>query len=92
MCVCVCQGSASVGVKSTTSVVMVALKRSSSELSAHQKKIYHIDDHVGVAISGLTSDARMLRYGSGHSRFSPFTCKLMALFSVPFYGLGLWKW
>ncbi len=63
-CVVLVQGSAAVGIKSATSVVMVALKRSTSELSAHQKKMYHIDDHVGVAIAGLTSDARMLRWAS----------------------------
>ena len=33
------QGSATVGIKSKTHVVLVALKRAPSELSAHQKKI-----------------------------------------------------
>lgn len=55
------QGSATVGIKSSTHVLLVALKRSTSELSSHQKKIYHIDDHVGLSIAGLTSDGRMLR-------------------------------
>lgn len=54
------QGSASVGLKSKTHAVVVALKRAPSELSAHQKKIFRIDDHVGVSIAGLTSDARIL--------------------------------
>ncbi|XP_071942529.1 proteasome subunit alpha type-1-like [Antedon mediterranea] len=54
------QGSATVGLKSKTHAVVVALKRASSELSAHQKKIIPIDDHVGVSIAGLTSDARLL--------------------------------
>ena len=36
-------------------------QRAASELSAHQKKILPIDDHVAVAIAGLTSDARLLR-------------------------------
>lgn len=54
------QGSATVGIKSHTHVLLVALKRSTSELSAHQKKIYCIDSHVGVSIAGLTSDGRML--------------------------------
>ncbi|XP_022108919.1 proteasome subunit alpha type-1-like [Acanthaster planci] len=54
------QGSATVGLKSKTHAVLVALKRASSELSAHQKKIIPIDDHVGVSIAGLTSDARLL--------------------------------
>ncbi|XP_038047155.1 proteasome subunit alpha type-1-like [Patiria miniata] len=54
------QGSATVGLKSKTHAVLVALKRASSELSAHQKKIIPIDDHVGISIAGLTSDARLL--------------------------------
>lgn len=54
------QGSATVGVKNKTHAVLVALKRASSELSAHQKKVIPIDDHVGISIAGLTADARML--------------------------------
>lgn len=53
------QGSATVGVKSKTHVVLVALKRASSELSAHQKKIVKIDDHLGISLAGLTADARI---------------------------------
>ena len=54
------QGSATVGVKSKTHVVLVALKRASSELSAYQKKIVPIDDHLGISIAGLSADARIL--------------------------------
>lgn len=54
------QGSACVGIKSKTHAVLIALKRAPSELSAHQKKILPIDDHVGVSIAGLTADARLL--------------------------------
>ena len=54
------QGSVTVGIKSKTHVVLVALKRSSNELSSYQKKIYPIDDHVAMSIAGLTSDGRML--------------------------------
>lgn len=54
------QGSACVGLKSKTHAVLVSLKRSSSELGAYQKKIFKIDDHIGIAISGLTADARLL--------------------------------
>ncbi|XP_058804517.1 proteasome subunit alpha type-1 [Phymastichus coffea] len=53
-------GSATVGLKSKTHAVIVALKRATSELSSHQKKIFPIDRHVGIAMSGLTADARML--------------------------------
>ena len=54
------QGSATVGLKSKTHVVLVALKRSTSELSAYQNKIFPVDDHVGVSIAGLTADGRLL--------------------------------
>lgn len=53
-------GSATVGLKSETHAVLIALKRASSELSAYQKKLINIDDHIGMSISGLTADARIL--------------------------------
>lgn len=53
-------GSATVGLKNKTHAVLIALKRASSELSAYQKKVIPIDLHVGITISGLTADARML--------------------------------
>jgi len=54
------QGSATVGVKSKTHAVLVALKRSQSELVSPQKKIEKVSSHIAVSISGLTSDARSL--------------------------------
>ncbi|CAG8703307.1 10698_t:CDS:2 [Dentiscutata erythropus] len=54
------QGSAAVGLRSNTHVVLLALKRSSGELASYQKKLTIIDDHLGIAIAGLTSDARVL--------------------------------
>ena len=54
------QGSATVGVKSQTHAVLVALKRASSELSAYQKKVMILDDHLGMSIAGLTADAKSL--------------------------------
>jgi len=54
------QGSAVVGVRSKTHAVLVALKRAPHELASHQKKIIFIDDHIAIAIAGLTSDARVL--------------------------------
>lgn len=54
------QGSAVVGMRSKTHVILATLKRSSSELASHQKKLSAVDDHVGVAIAGLTADARVL--------------------------------
>lgn len=41
-------------------MVLLALKRSTGELASYQKKLIRIDDHIGIAIAGLTSDARVL--------------------------------
>ncbi|XP_074596064.1 proteasome alpha6 subunit [Brevipalpus obovatus] len=72
------QGSATIGLKNGTHAILLALKRSTSELSAHQKKIFHIDDHVGMSIAGLTADARVLarfmRNECANQRFSHDTC------------------
>lgn len=54
------QGSCCVGLKSKTHSVIAVIKRNSSKLSEYQKKIFHIDDHIGIAIAGLTADARVL--------------------------------
>ena len=54
------QGSATVGLKSKTHAVLVALKRAQSELATHQKKILHVDNHIGISIVGLSADARLL--------------------------------
>ncbi|GAA94266.1 uncharacterized protein L969DRAFT_275514 [Mixia osmundae IAM 14324] len=54
------QGSAAVGLRSKTHVVLLTLKRSTGELASYQKKLIRIDDHIGIAIAGLTSDARVL--------------------------------
>jgi len=62
------QGMPIVGLKSKTHAVLVALKRSSSDLAAFQKKIFKVDDHMAIAIAGLTADARLL------SRFMQTEC------------------
>ncbi|KAI9105389.1 nucleophile aminohydrolase [Phlyctochytrium arcticum] len=54
------QGSACVGVRSNSHVVLLALKRSAGELASYQKKLIRVDDHIGMAFAGLTSDARVL--------------------------------
>ncbi|GAA30927.1 hypothetical protein CRM22_008557 [Opisthorchis felineus] len=54
------QGSAAIALKNQDHALIVALKRAPSELSSYQEKIITIDDHVGVAIAGLTADGRML--------------------------------
>ncbi|RKF71621.1 putative proteasome subunit alpha type-6 [Golovinomyces cichoracearum] len=54
------QGSVVVGIASKTHAVLVVLKRNAEELSSYQKKIIPIDEHVGLALAGLASDARVL--------------------------------
>ncbi|GAA5925196.1 proteasome core particle subunit alpha 6 [Sporobolomyces koalae] len=54
------QGSACVGLRSDTHAILLGLKRSTGELASYQKKLIRIDDHLGIAIAGLTSDARVL--------------------------------
>jgi len=41
-------------------VVLAGLKRSPNELASYQKKLSKIDDHMGIAMSGLTADGRSL--------------------------------
>mmetsp|Transcript_25237 Transcript_25237/g.58303 ORF Transcript_25237/g.58303 Transcript_25237/m.58303 type:complete len:262 (-) Transcript_25237:216-1001(-) len=54
------QGSAVVGLRSSKSTVLGALKRSVNELSSHQKKLMVIDSHMAIGIAGLTADARSI--------------------------------
>ncbi len=56
------RGSPIVGVKSEEGVVLAVLEPQLSKLAAprNSKKIFRLDDHVGVAIAGLSPDARVL--------------------------------
>lgn len=55
------QGSTAIGLKNKdTHAVVVALKRNFHELASYQKKMIPVDDHIGVAIAGLTADGRIL--------------------------------
>jgi len=56
------RGSPIVGVKSPDGVVLAAIEPKQSRLAApiNSKKIYKIDEHVAVAIAGLSPDARVL--------------------------------
>eukprot|EP00210_Caulerpa_lentillifera_P006121 g5848.t1 len=49
-----------ISLQSKEYVVLATLKRSQSELSFYQRKVFKIDDHLGIAISGLTADGRIL--------------------------------
>jgi len=54
------QGSICVGLRNKTHTVLATLKKSKSELASFQEKIFKVDEHVGMAISGLTADARVI--------------------------------
>ncbi|KAG6475113.1 proteasome subunit alpha type-1-like [Zingiber officinale] len=54
------QGAAAVGLRSTSHVVLATVNKATSDLSSYQKKVFKVDDHIGVAISGLTADGRVL--------------------------------
>jgi 20S proteasome subunit alpha 6 len=54
------QGSAAIGLRSDTHVVLGTLLRAASELSSYQRKVFKIDEHMGIAIAGLNADGRVL--------------------------------
>ncbi|KAG6496382.1 hypothetical protein ZIOFF_044243 [Zingiber officinale] len=54
------QGAAAVGLRSASHVVLATVNKAASDLSSYQKKVFKIDDHIGVAIAGLTADGRVL--------------------------------
>eukprot|EP00735_Rhodelphis_limneticus_P011411 TRINITY_DN44_c0_g1::TRINITY_DN44_c0_g1_i1::g.14729::m.14729 TRINITY_DN44_c0_g1::TRINITY_DN44_c0_g1_i1::g.14729 ORF type:complete len:259 (-),score=47.51,sp/Q9R1P4/PSA1_MOUSE/56.56/5e-99,Proteasome/PF00227.21/2.3e-51,Proteasome_A_N/PF10584.4/2.8e-11 TRINITY_DN44_c0_g1_i1:75-851(-) len=54
------QGLVVLGLRSDNYAVVASLRRPFSELSAHQKKIFEVDQHCGIAFAGLTADARVL--------------------------------
>ena len=56
------RGTTAVGIKAQDGIVLIVDKRISSKLleAASIEKIFKIDDHIGVASSGLVGDARAL--------------------------------
>lgn len=54
------QGMPTVGIRSDKYAVVACVMHSPSEFSSFQPKIFRIDEHIGVAISGLTADGRGL--------------------------------
>jgi len=54
------QGTPVLGLRSDTHVVLASFKKAQSELAQHQQKIFKVDDHMAIGISGLTADARVL--------------------------------
>jgi 20S proteasome subunit alpha 6 len=60
-CSAVDQGSVVLGLRNKKFAVLVGLKRAPSKLAMHQEKIFKIDSHVGIGVSGLISDGRRLQ-------------------------------
>ena len=56
------QGMPTVGLKSKTHAIIACVMHAPSEFSSHQPKIFKIDQHIGVAISGLTADGRFFAH------------------------------
>ncbi|KAJ0411186.1 hypothetical protein ATCC90586_008902 [Pythium insidiosum] len=54
------QGSACLGLTSKKLAVLCGIKRQNVKLAEHLKKIFEVDEHIGMAIAGLTADARSL--------------------------------
>lgn len=54
------QGSAICGLRSKTTAVLAAIRRSASDLASPQLKLFRIDDHMAIGVSGLIADARGL--------------------------------
>ena len=46
--------------QSSTHIVLASIKRTSAEMGTFQRKLFKIDDHLGIGVSGLISDGRNL--------------------------------
>lgn len=54
------QGTLSLALKSKDFSVILAVKKNPSKLACYQEKIFQINQHNTVVISGITADARVL--------------------------------
>ncbi|VWU48418.1 proteasome subunit alpha type-1, putative [Hepatocystis sp. ex Piliocolobus tephrosceles] len=54
------QGTCAIAIKSKDFAVVCGLKKSVNKLSYPQEKLFKIDEHIGVTMSGITSDAKIL--------------------------------
>ena len=59
-CEAVTQGTICMALKSKTAGVLLALKKNPTKLANYQEKVHKISPQIGVAISGMTADARVL--------------------------------
>ena len=54
------QGSICLAIRSENEAVLVSVKKNPSKLACYQEKIFKISDTIGIGISGMTGDARIL--------------------------------
>ena len=54
------QGSISIGLRSNTHAIVVGLKRSPHEMAGYQEKVFKLDNNVGLSMSGLIVDGRLI--------------------------------
>mmetsp|Transcript_27500 Transcript_27500/g.66895 ORF Transcript_27500/g.66895 Transcript_27500/m.66895 type:complete len:253 (-) Transcript_27500:69-827(-) len=54
------QGSACAALKSDDYAVLACVMRKESDLGSHQEKLFKVDEHMGIGISGLIADGRVL--------------------------------
>ncbi|CCI41834.1 unnamed protein product [Albugo candida] len=54
------QGSVCLGLTSNDYVVLCGIKRQNDKLAQHQRKLYKIDEYMGIGMAGLHADARTL--------------------------------
>jgi 20S proteasome subunit alpha 6 len=54
------QGSICLALCSETDAVLLAVKKNPTKLACYQEKIFKISDSIGIGISGMTGDARIL--------------------------------
>lgn len=59
-CEAVKQGSATIGLKSKTHALLIALKRAQNDLCDHHAKIVPVSSHCSLSMSGLTADGRSM--------------------------------
>ncbi|MFB6077260.1 MAG: proteasome subunit alpha, partial [Candidatus Nanohaloarchaea archaeon] len=60
------KGSTSVGVVDDDGVVLAATRENPELQSRNPDKVFKVDDHVGVSVSGLVSDGRALLNEARH--------------------------
>ena len=54
------QGSICLGLRSKTHGVLLSVKKNPTKLACYQEKIFKISNQIGIGISGMTADARVL--------------------------------